>query len=105
MRPMFTKQYWAKEIDEALPVTKVDGDHVITERYMENVIAPPFWQMALRGNHLADDVPVDRWQRCHFFAPSNVHIEVGVAHAGHGGYHAPKDKSVLNRGRFYYTGN
>ncbi|RSR21502.1 aromatic ring-hydroxylating dioxygenase subunit alpha, partial [Acinetobacter baumannii] len=25
-----------KEIDEALPVTKVDGDHVITERYMEN---------------------------------------------------------------------
>ncbi len=25
---------------------------------MENVIAPPFWQMALRGNHLADDVPV-----------------------------------------------
>lgn len=52
------KQYWAKEIDEALPVTKVDGDHVITERYMENVIAPPFWQMALRGNHLADDVPL-----------------------------------------------
>ncbi|WP_280179437.1 aromatic ring-hydroxylating dioxygenase subunit alpha [Acinetobacter nosocomialis] len=83
-----------KEIDEALPVTKVDGDHVITERYMENVIAPPFWQMALRGNHLADDVPVDRWQRCHFFAPSNVHIEVGVAHAGQGGYHAPSDKKV-----------
>lgn len=83
-----------KEIDEALPVTKVDGDHVITERYMENVIAPPFWQMALRCNNLADDVAVDRWQRCHFVAPSNVHIEVGVAHAGHGGYHAPKDKKV-----------
>jgi len=83
-----------KEIDESLPITKVDGDHVITERYMDNVIAPPFWQMALRGNNLADDVPVDRWQRCHFFAPSNVHIEVGVAHAGHGGYDAPKDKKV-----------
>ena len=50
--------------------------------------------MALRGNQLADDVAVDRWQRCHFFAPSNVHIEVGVAHAGHGGYHAAKDKKV-----------
>ena len=61
---------------------------------MENVSAPPFWQMALRGNQLADDVAVDRWQRCHFFAPSNVHIEVGVAHAGHGGYHAAKDKKV-----------
>jgi vanillate O-demethylase monooxygenase subunit len=43
---------------------------------------------------LADQVPVDRWQRCHFFAPSNVHIEVGVAHAGHGSYNAPKDKKV-----------
>ena len=50
--------------------------------------------MALRGNHLADDIPVDRWQICHYYAPSNVHIEVGVAHAGHGGYHAAKDKKV-----------
>lgn len=83
-----------KEIDEAPPETHVDGDHVITERYMENIIAPPFWQMALRGNHLPSDQPVDRWQRCHFFAPSNVHIEVGVALAGHGGYHAAADKKV-----------
>ena len=51
-------------------------------------MAPPFWQMALRGNHLADDVPVDRWQICRFTPPSHVLIEVGVAHAGHGGYHA-----------------
>jgi vanillate O-demethylase monooxygenase subunit len=49
---------------------------------------PPFWQAALRGNHLADDVPVDRWQICRFNAPSHVMIEVGVAHAGKGGYHA-----------------
>jgi vanillate O-demethylase monooxygenase subunit len=56
---------------------------------MENISAPPFWQMALRGNHLADDVPVDRWQICHFTPPSHVMIEVGVAHAGKGGYHAP----------------
>lgn len=83
-----------KEIDEAPPVTKVEGDRIITERYMDNIMPPPFWKMALRGNHLADDVPVDRWQRCHFFAPSNVHIEVGVAHAGYNGYHAPKDKKV-----------
>jgi vanillate O-demethylase monooxygenase subunit len=56
---------------------------------MENITAPPFWKMALRGNKLADDVPVDRWQICHFTPPSHVMIEVGVAHAGHGGYHAP----------------
>lgn len=83
-----------KEIDEAAPKTTVDGDIVTTARYMENIIAPPFWQMALRGNNLADDVPVDRWQICRFSPPSHVLIEVGVAHAGNGGYNAdPKYKA------------
>jgi vanillate O-demethylase monooxygenase subunit len=60
---------------------------------MEKVMAPPFWRANLRGNNLADDVPVDRWQVCRFTPPSHVMIEVGVAHAGKGGYHAdPKDK-------------
>jgi vanillate O-demethylase monooxygenase subunit len=60
---------------------------------MDNVMAPPFWKANLRGNNLADDVPVDRWQVCHFSPPSHVMIEVGVAHAGKGGYHAdPKNK-------------
>ena len=77
-----------KEIDEAPPVTTVEGDEVVTARHMENIMAPPFWRMALRGNNLADDVPVDRWQICRFTPPSHVLIEVGVAHAGKGGYHA-----------------
>lgn len=80
-----------KEIDEAAPKTKSDGDDVVTSRFMENIMAPPFWQMALRGNGLADDVPVDRWQICRFTPPSHVMIEVGVAHAGHGGYDAPAE--------------
>ena len=50
--------------------------------------APPFWKMALRGHHLPDDQLVDRWQICHFSPPSHVLIEVGVALAGQGGYHA-----------------
>lgn len=78
-----------KEIDEAPLVCKTEGDHVILSRFMENIPAPPFWRMALRMNDLADDLPVDRWQICHFHPPSHVMIEVGVAHAGHGGYHAP----------------
>ncbi|MBL4826535.1 MAG: aromatic ring-hydroxylating dioxygenase subunit alpha [Spongiibacteraceae bacterium] len=77
-----------KEIDEAPVNTRVEGDSVITSRFMDNVTAPPFWQMALRANDLADDVPVDRWQICRFTPPSHVLIEVGVAHAGHGGYDA-----------------
>ncbi len=78
-----------KEIDEVPCQTRVVGDHVITERYMNNIEAPPFWKMALRMNGLPDDQPVDRWQICHFTPPSHVMIEVGVALAGHGGYHAP----------------
>lgn len=82
------------EIEEAPPATKADGDTVITSRFMENIMPPPFWAAALRGNGLADNVPCDRWQICHFTPPSHVMIEVGVAHAGKGGYHAdPKDKA------------
>ncbi|RJF92277.1 aromatic ring-hydroxylating oxygenase subunit alpha [Noviherbaspirillum saxi] len=83
-----------REIDEAPVNTKVIGDEVITSRYMENVEAPPFWKAALRGNGLADDVPVDRWQICQYLPPSHVMIEVGVAHAGHGGYDAAPEHKV-----------
>jgi vanillate O-demethylase monooxygenase subunit len=77
-----------KEIDEAPVKTTTEGDTVITSRFMENVMPPPFWRLALRGNHLADDVPVDRWQICRFTPPSHVMIDVGVAHAGKGGFAA-----------------
>jgi vanillate O-demethylase monooxygenase subunit len=80
-----------KEIDEAPVNTKKTGQEVVTSRYMDNVYAPPFWQMALRANNLADDVLVDRWQICKFNLPSHVTIEVGVAHQGHGGYDAPEE--------------
>ena len=83
-----------KEIDETPCTTKVEGDHVITSRFMNGIEAPPFWKMALRGNHLPDDQPVDRWQICRFSPPSHVMIEVGVALAGHGGYDAPADKKA-----------
>ncbi|BDM22147.1 aromatic ring-hydroxylating dioxygenase subunit alpha [Pseudomonas sp. LRP2-20] len=83
-----------KEIDEAPPVTTVNGDEVVTARHMENIMAPPFWRMALRGNNLPDDQPVDRWQICRFTPPSHVLIEVGVALAGKGGYDAaPEHKA------------
>ena len=77
-----------KEIDETPSATRTEGDEVVTERFMNGIEAPPFWKMALRGNHLPDDQPVDRWQICHFSPPSQVMIEVGVALAGQGGYRA-----------------
>lgn len=78
------------EIDESPVETRAHDDEVITSRFMRNIPAPPFWRMALRMNGLADDVPVDRWQICHFTPPSHIMIEVGVAHAGMGGYEAPE---------------
>jgi vanillate O-demethylase monooxygenase subunit len=85
-----------KEIDEAPVTTKVEGGQVVTSRFMENVMAPPFWRANLRGNHLPDDQPVDRWQVCRFTPPSHIMIEVGVALAGQGGYHAPADQKVYS---------
>ncbi|MGE0312783.1 MAG: Rieske 2Fe-2S domain-containing protein [Lautropia sp.] len=83
-----------KEIDETPCTTRVEGDEVITSRYMQGIEAPPFWKMALRGNHLPDDRPVDRWQVCRFTPPSHVMIEVGVALAGLGGHDAPADRKA-----------
>jgi vanillate O-demethylase monooxygenase subunit len=85
-----------KEIDEVPCKTTIDGDIVVTSRFMTGIEAPPFWKMALRGNNLADDVLVDRWQICRFTPPSSVNIEVGVAHMGHGGYDAPNDKKAYS---------
>lgn len=85
-----------KEIDETPCKTTAEGDTVVTSRFMQGIEAPPFWKMALRGNHLPDDGPVDRWQICRFSPPSHVMIEVGVALAGHGGYDAPDDKKVYS---------
>jgi hypothetical protein len=83
-----------QEIDETPSRTVTEGDCVTTSRFMEGIKAPPFWQMAMRANDLPDDAMVDRWQICRFTPPSHVLIEVGVALAGKGGYHAdPKDKA------------
>lgn len=85
-----------KEIDETPCKTTVEGDTVITSRFMEEIEPPPFWKMALRNHNLPDDVKVDRWQICRFSPPSNVMIEVGVALLGYGGYEAPNDKKVFS---------
>lgn len=85
-----------KEIDETPCKTTVNGDEVVTSRFMNGIEAPPFWKMALRGHGLADDVPVDRWQICRFTPPSHVMIEVGVAHAGHGGVEARPEHKVYS---------
>jgi vanillate O-demethylase monooxygenase subunit len=77
-----------KEIDEEPVNTTLEDGQVVTSRFMENIMAPPFWQMALKECGLPADEPVDRWQICRFSPPSHIMIEVGVALAGNGGYKA-----------------
>jgi len=79
------------EIDETPCETKVDGDKIITQRFMDGIQAPPFWQMAMSANGLDPQAKVDRWQICRFSPPSHIMIDVGVALAGHGGFHAPSE--------------
>ena len=81
-----------KEIDEAPVKTRMEGEQVITERFMPEVKAPPFWQMAMAFQGLDPNATVDRWQICRFNAPSHIMIDVGVALAGHGGIDAPIEK-------------
>ena len=83
-----------KEIDETPVTTKIEGQEVVTRRYMDGVLPPPFWAANLRANELPDDQPVDRWQVCRFSPPSHVMIEVGVALAGKGGYDAAPEHKV-----------
>jgi vanillate monooxygenase len=78
-----------KELDEIAPQTVTEGDSILTVREMPGVKAPPFWQAAMVGNGLDPEATVDRWQRCRYLPPSAVLIDVGVALAGQGGFHAP----------------
>ena len=77
------------EIDETPCETRLEGDTVVTQRFMQGIKAPPFWRMAMRAHGLDDSAPVDRWQVCRYAPPSHVMIEVGVAQAGQGGREAP----------------
>ncbi|MDO6415558.1 aromatic ring-hydroxylating dioxygenase subunit alpha [Sphingomonas sp. BIUV-7] len=75
------------ELMEAPIETASEGEAVTVSRWMPGVDAPPFWRGALK-----QDGPVDRWQVCHFVAPSSVIIDVGVAPVGAGATLADHDR-------------
>jgi len=77
------------EIDEAKPDVSVVDGVVTVSRWMHDITPPPFWA-GLYGS----DEPVDRWQICRFYAPSNVHIDVGVAAAGSGAEEGDRSKGI-----------
>lgn len=78
-----------REILDAPIETHVEGNEVIVSRWMPGIDAPPFWRNALKKDGL-----VDRWQICHFLAPSSVIIDVGVAPVEAGATLAKHDQGV-----------
>jgi len=66
-----------------------EGNDVTVSRWMPNIDAPPFWRNALKQDGL-----VDRWQICHFLAPSSVIIDVGVAPVAAGATVEKHDQGV-----------
>ena len=61
------------------------GDHVVVERWMNGVDAPPFLEkQLLQAQGLSSAPKVDRWQVIRFEAPSTIVIDVGVAPVGTG---------------------
>ena len=83
-----------EEIDESPVITEIEDGHVVTSRYMNNIIAPPFWQFCMKNNNLDPTKRVDRWQKSKFVPPGGVLIDVGVALESKGGLNAPKEDKV-----------
>ena len=77
------------ELMEAPIETASEGERVTVTRWMPGVDAPPFWRGALKRPGA-----VDRWQICHFVAPSSVIIDVGVAPVGAGASIEQHDQGV-----------
>ena len=73
------------ELSESAFQTRVEDDGSVTvERWMLDVTPPPFWRKNIRDRFPDFDGPVDRWQIIHYYAPSTICIDVGVAAAGTG---------------------
>ena len=63
---------------------------------MHDVEPPPFWLKNMRDKFPGFTGRVDRWQIIHYYAPSTICIDVGVARAGTG---APEGDRVAGRER------
>lgn len=77
------------EIEEAPIETTSEGQTVKVERWMRDIIPPPFWSTNLKSKELCD-----RWQICNFTLPANVNIDVGVALAGTGAPEGDRSQGI-----------
>lgn len=83
------------ELSESAFQTRRETDGSVTvERWMLDVEPPPFWLKNMRDKYPDFDGRVDRWQIIHYYAPSTICIDVGVAVAGTGARSGDRSQGV-----------
>lgn len=83
------------ELSESEFTTRREADgHVTVTRWMRDVVPPPFWLKNIRDRFPGFDGRVDRWQIIHYYAPSTICIDVGVAPTGTGAPEGDRSQGV-----------
>ena len=83
------------ELSESTFSTRLEDDGSVTvERWMRDVEPPPFWHRNIRDRFPDFEGRVDRWQIIHYYAPSTICIDVGVAKAGTGAPDGDRSQGV-----------
>lgn len=73
-----------------------DERSVTLSRWMLGIDPPPFLLKNLRDKFPGFEGKVDRWQIIHFYAPSTICIDVGVAKAGTGAPEGDRSQGMNN---------
>ncbi|GAB3471369.1 aromatic ring-hydroxylating dioxygenase subunit alpha [Kineococcus endophyticus] len=83
------------ELSESEFTTRHEDDGSVTvTRWMRDVEPPPFWLKNMRDKFPGFSGRVDRWQIIHYYAPSTICIDVGVAEAGTGAPEGDRSRGV-----------
>jgi phenylpropionate dioxygenase-like ring-hydroxylating dioxygenase large terminal subunit len=84
-----------EELSESAFATRLEDDGSVTvERWMHDVSPPPFWLKNIRDRFPGYSGKVDRWQIIHYYRPSTICIDVGVAKAGTGAPEGDRSQGV-----------
>ena len=84
-----------EELSESAFATRLEDDGSVTvERWMRDVSPPPFWLKNIRDRFPGYSGKVDRWQIIHYYRPSTICIDVGVAKAGTGAPDGDRSQGV-----------
>lgn len=83
-----------EELSEAEFHTTHDGNSVTVTRWMLGIDPPPFWLKNMRDKYPDFEGKVDRWQIIHYYYPSTICLDVGVAKAGTGAPEGDRSQGV-----------